>query len=137
MNYTESVRYLMTLGRELAAPSHARAAKFDLANSRALAARMDNPQNKFRIVHIAGTNGKGSTAAMIESTLRRAGHRTGLYTSPHLERINERIRVDGAEISDAEFGAAFTRLHELIEQMLSTGELPAHPTFFECMTAMA
>lgn len=137
MDYAEAVRVLLTLGRELAAPSHARAAKFDLANSRALASRLGTPQSKFRIVHIAGTNGKGSTAAMIESILRSAGHRTGLYTSPHLERINERIRVDEAEISDAEFAAAFTRLHELIEKMLSTGELPAHPTFFECVTAMA
>ncbi len=137
MNYTESVNYLLTLGRELAAPSHARAAKFELTNIRALAARMGDPQNKFRSVHIAGTNGKGSTAAMMESVLRRAGYRTGLYTSPHLESINERIRVDGVPISDEEFAAAFTRLHELIEQMLGAGELAAHPTFFECMTAMA
>jgi dihydrofolate synthase/folylpolyglutamate synthase len=137
MEYNEAVRYLLTLGRELAAPSHARAAKFDLANIRALAERMQQPQNKFKSVHIAGTNGKGSTAAMIERILRASGYKTGLYTSPHLERINERIRVNGAEISDAEFGAAFTRLHRLIEEMLSTGELAAHPTYFECVTAMA
>lgn len=137
MDYSEAVRYLLTLGRELAAPSHARAAKFDLANIQALAARMSDPQNQFRSIHIAGTNGKGSTAAMVESILRCAGYRTGLYTSPHLERMNERIRVDGEEISDAEFAGAFTRLHKLIEQMLSSGELAAHPTFFECITAMA
>jgi dihydrofolate synthase/folylpolyglutamate synthase len=137
MNYTESVNYLLTLGRELAAPSHARAAKFELTNIRALAARMDNPQNKFRNIHIAGTNGKGSTAAMTESILRCAGYRTGLYTSPHLESINERIRLNGVPISDEEFAAAFTRLHALIEQMLGAGELAAHPTFFECVTAMA
>ncbi len=137
MDYAEAVRYLLTLGRELAAPSHARAAKFDLANIRALASRMGDPQNQFRSIHIAGTNGKGSTAAMLESILRCAGYRTGLYTSPHLERMNERIRVDGEEISDAEFAGAFTRLHKLIEQMLSSGELAAHPTFFECITAMA
>jgi len=137
MEYNDAVRYLLTLGRELAAPSHARAAKFDLANIRALAARMGEPQRKFASVHIAGTNGKGSTAAMVESILRHAGFKTGLYTSPHLERINERIRVNGAEISDAEFAAAFTRLRGLIEEMLSTGELAAHPTYFECVTAMA
>jgi dihydrofolate synthase / folylpolyglutamate synthase len=137
MNYTESVNFLLTLGRELAAPSHARATKFELTNIRALAARMENPQNKFRSIHIAGTNGKGSTAAMIESVLRRAGYRTGLYTSPHLESINERIRIDGVPISDEEFAAAFTRLHALIEQMLGAGQLAAHPTFFECVTAMA
>jgi dihydrofolate synthase/folylpolyglutamate synthase len=137
MEYNEAVRYLLTLGRELAAPSHARAAKFDLANIRALALRMGEPQKKFASVHIAGTNGKGSTAAMAERILRCAGFKTGLYTSPHLERINERIRMNGAEISDAEFAAAFTRLHGLIEAMLSTGELAAHPTYFECVTAMA
>jgi dihydrofolate synthase / folylpolyglutamate synthase len=137
MNYTESVSYLLTLGRELAAPSHARATKFELTNIRALAARMENPQNKFRSIHIAGTNGKGSTAAMMESILRRAGYHTGLYTSPHLESINERIRLDGIPISDEEFAAAFTRLHALIEQMLGAGQLAAHPTFFECVTAMA
>jgi dihydrofolate synthase/folylpolyglutamate synthase len=137
MEYNEAVRYLLTLGRELAAPSHARAAKFDLANIRALAERMGQPQNKFKSVHIAGTNGKGSTAAMVERILRSAGFKTGLYTSPHLERINERIRVNGAEISDVEFAAALTRLHRLIEEMLSMGELAAHPTYFECVTAMA
>ncbi|MGA7783280.1 MAG: folylpolyglutamate synthase/dihydrofolate synthase family protein, partial [Candidatus Acidiferrales bacterium] len=137
MEYNEAVRYLLTLGRELAAPSHARAAKFDLANIRALAQRMGEPQKKFASVHIAGTNGKGSTAAMAERILRCAGFKTGLYTSPHLERINERIRVNGAEIGDAEFAAAFTRLRGLIEAMLSTAELAAHPTYFECMTAMA
>ena len=137
MNYTESVNYLLTLGRELAAPSHARATKFELTNIRALAARTENPHNKFRSIHIAGTNGKGSTAAMTESVLRRAGYRTGLYTSPHLESINERIRINGVPISDEEFAAAFTRLHALIEQMLGAGELAALPTFFECVTAMA
>jgi dihydrofolate synthase / folylpolyglutamate synthase len=137
MNYTESVNYLLTLGRELAAPSHARATKFELTNIRALTARMENPQNKFRSIHIAGTNGKGSTAAMTESILRRAGYRTGLYTSPHLESINERIRINGVPVDDEEFAAAFTRLHALIEQMLGAGELAAHPTFFECITAMA
>jgi dihydrofolate synthase/folylpolyglutamate synthase len=137
MNYTESVNFLLTLGRELAAPSHARATKFELTNIRALTARMENPQNKFRSIHIAGTNGKGSTAAMMESILRRAGYRTGLYTSPHLESINERIRLDGISVSDEEFAAAFTRLHALIEQMLGAGQLAAHPTFFECVTAMA
>ena len=137
MNYSESLQYLLSLGRELAAPSHARAMKFDLANIRALSSQMGDPWKKFRSVHIAGTNGKGSTAAITESILRSAGIRTGLYTSPHLEHINERIRIAGANLSDQEFAGAFTRLHQLIEQMLSSGALPAHPTFFECLTAMA
>jgi dihydrofolate synthase / folylpolyglutamate synthase len=137
MNYSESLHYLFSLGRELAAPSHARAMKFDLANIRALVSQMGNPEAQFHSIHLAGTNGKGSTAAMIESVLRAAGIRTGLYISPHLERINERIRVAGQEIPDAAFAEAFSRLHALIEQMLSTGGLAAHPTFFECLTAMA
>jgi dihydrofolate synthase/folylpolyglutamate synthase len=88
-------------------------------------------------VHIAGTNGKGSTAAMLESILRAAGLRTGLYTSPHLVRINERIRVASEDISDADFAAAFFRVHAFIEVLLASGSLAAHPTYFECLTAMA
>jgi dihydrofolate synthase/folylpolyglutamate synthase len=81
-------------------------------------------------VHIAGTNGKGSTAAFLEAMLREAGYRTGLYTSPHLERINERIRVEGKDISDEAFGEVFSRVHALIEKLLADGSLRAHPTFF-------
>ncbi len=137
MDYAQSVRYLMTLGRELASPQHARAAKFDLHNIRVLCARLGDPQHALRCVHVAGTNGKGSTCAMLASILNSAGLRTGLYTSPHLLRINERIRIAGAEISDADFAAEFTRVHQAIEELLASGTLPAHPTFFECLTAMA
>jgi dihydrofolate synthase / folylpolyglutamate synthase len=137
MNYNESVRYLLTLGRELASPQQARAAKFDLCNIRAICERMDHPERRFASVHIAGTNGKGSTAAMLASIIRAARLRCGLYTSPHLLRINERIRLDGSEISDADFAASFTRVLAIIEELLASGTLPAHPTYFECVTAMA
>ena len=137
MNYEESVRYLYSLGRELASPRQASAMKFDLFNITVLCERLGYPERAFESVHIAGTNGKGSTAAMIESILRAAGLRTGLYTSPHLERINERIRVGGKEISDSDFAAAFTRLRDVIEELLAAGLLVAHPTFFECVTAVA
>src|ERR1700694_5791026 len=137
MTYEESVRYLFTLGRELASPQQASVAKFDLANITTLCERLGQPQRAFQSVHIAGTNGKGSTAAMLDSILRAAGLRTGLYTSPHLERINERIRLNGQEISDADFAATFTRLHKMIEELLAAGKLAAHPTFFECVTALA
>ena len=103
MNYDESVRALMALGRELAAPQQARVQKFGLENISILAEALGNPQRAAPCVHIAGTNGKGSTAAMLESILRAAGLRTGLYTSPHLERINERIRINGEDISDDGF----------------------------------
>jgi dihydrofolate synthase/folylpolyglutamate synthase len=137
MNYDDSVRYLLSLGRELAAPTQGAAAKFDLENITVLAERLGRPDRAYPIVHIAGTNGKGSTAAFLESILRRAGFRTGLNTSPHLERINERIRLNGEEISDEAFAETFTRIHLLIEELLAAGKLRAHPTYFECVTAMA
>lgn len=137
MTYEQAVAYLLTLGRELASPQHAMAAKFDLENIGALTARLGHPERAFRSVHIAGTNGKGSTAAMLASILRAAGLRVGLYTSPHLLRINERIRIDGAEIPDADFAAAFTRVRAVMEELLASGGLAAHPTYFECVTAMA
>ena len=137
MNYDEAVRYLLTLGRELAAPTQAAATKFDLENICVLAERLGRPERAYPSGHIAGTNGKGSTAAFLECILRHAGFRTGLYTSPHLESINERMRINGEEISDESFAAIFTRLQALIEELLATHKLRAHPTYFECLTAMA
>lgn len=137
MNYDEAVRYLLTLGRELAAPTQAAAAKFDLENITVLAERLGRPDRAYPSAHIAGTNGKGSTAAFLESILRHAGFRTGLNTSPHLEKINERICINGTEISDSSFAAIFTRLQALIEELLAAHKLRAHPTYFECVTAMA
>ncbi len=137
MNYESAVRYLLTLGRELAAPTQAAAAKFNLENITVLLERLGRPDRAYPSVHIAGTNGKGSTAAFVESILRDAGFRTGLNTSPHLERINERIRIDGEEISDERFAELFTRIHAVIEELLAEGKLRAHPTYFECVTAMA
>jgi dihydrofolate synthase/folylpolyglutamate synthase len=137
MNYEAAVRYLLSLGRELAAPTQAAAAKFDLENIAVLAERLGRPDRVYPIAHIAGTNGKGSTAAFLESILRRAEFRTGLNTSPHLERINERIRVNGEEIGDAAFAEVFSRIQFLIEELLAAAKLRAHPTYFECVTAMA
>jgi dihydrofolate synthase/folylpolyglutamate synthase len=137
MTYDAAVRYLLSLGRELATPTQATAVKFDLENVNVLAKRLGRPDRAYPSVHIAGTNGKGSTAAFVESILRHAGFRTGLYTSPHLEKINERIRLNGEEISDAAFAQVFTRIHSLVEALLATGKLRAHPTYFECVTAMA
>ena len=97
----EAVRYLLSLGNEL------KGAKLGLERMEALLDRLGHPERSFRGVHIAGTNGKGSTAAMIEAGLRAAGRRTGLYTSPHLVRINERIQVAGEEISEPEFAMVF------------------------------
>ncbi len=145
MNYEESVRALLALGRELSAPRQpaqssatgAQIQKFGLKNIETLCASLGNPHRAVACAHIAGTNGKGSTAAMLESILRVAGLRTGLYTSPHLERVNERIRIKGENISDDDFAAAWTLVHSKIESLMASGALAAHPTYFECITAMA
>jgi dihydrofolate synthase/folylpolyglutamate synthase len=137
MDYQSAVRYLLSLGRELAAPTQAAAAKFDLENISALTERLGRPERAFPTVHIAGTNGKGSTAAFVQAILRDAGFPTGLNTSPHLERINERIRINGEDISDEDFAGIFTRVHQVVEALLADGKLRAHPTYFEMLTAVA
>lgn len=145
MDYEESIRALLALGRELAAPRQlarsvaagAHAQKFGLENISILAEALGNPDRAAPCVHIAGTNGKGSTAAMLESILRAAGMHTGLYTSPHLAHVNERIRINGENISDAKFAAAWTRVQASVESLMASGRLAAHPTFFECLTAIA
>lgn len=86
---------------------------------------------------IAGTNGKGSTAATLASILIAARHRTALYTSPHLVRINERIRINGDDISDENFTQVYERVEEEAQRLLAAGSLPWHPSFFEMLTAMA
>ena len=134
MSYQTAVASMYALGHELAnSPSH----KFDLAHMRVLLAALDHPERKFPAVLIAGTNGKGSTAATLASILRASGLRTGLYTSPHLVRINERIRIDADEISDEDF----TLLHGVVartaERLVEERELPWHPSFFEMLTAIA
>jgi dihydrofolate synthase/folylpolyglutamate synthase len=132
MSYEAAVASMYALGHELA-HTH----KFDLAQVRVLLAALDHPEKQFPSVLIAGTNGKGSTAATLASILTASGVRTGLYTSPHLVRINERVRIHGEPISDDDF----TRLHDLIEQvaerLTDSGQLPAHPSFFEMLTAIA
>src|ERR1700735_5385013 len=122
MNYEESERTLLPRGRELASPQQASVQKFALENISTLAAALGNPQRSSPCVHIAGTNGKGSTAAMLDSILRTAGLRSGLYTSPHLERINERIRIDGEDISDEDLAAVWTRVRSSIESLMASGK---------------
>ena len=137
MNYEQSVDSLFRLGRELGAPRQARLQKFGLQNIAILAAELGDPHLAVPCVHIAGTNGKGSTAAMLESITQKAGLRTGLYTSPHLERINERVRIEGEDIRDEDFASVWTRIWHAIESLMASGKLESHPTFFECVTAIA
>ena len=131
MNYAESVRFLYSLGNEI------QTAKFDLERITRVLEAFGNPHRMGRFVHVAGTNGKGSTSAMIEAGLRAAGVRTGLYTSPHLVEPTERIQIAGQAITPDQFAKVFTEVHETAERMLQAGELDLHPTYFESVTAMA
>ena len=104
---------------------------------RVLLAALDHPERRFPSVLIAGTNGKGSTAATLASILQASGLRTGLYTSPHLVRINERIQIDGEQISDDDFALVHDLVDRTAERLVGEGELPWHPSFFEMLTAIA
>ena len=134
MSYETAVARIYALGHELAQmPSP----KFDLDHMRVLLRALDYPERRFPSVLIAGTNGKGSTAATLASILKASGLRTGLYTSPHLIRINERIRINGEEISDDEFALLHDMIDRTAERLVGESELPWHPSFFEMLTAIA
>jgi dihydrofolate synthase / folylpolyglutamate synthase len=134
MSYRAAVERMYALGHELAQmPSH----KFDVAYMRVLLAALENPERRFPGVLVAGTNGKGSTAATLASILQASGVRTGLYTSPHLVRINERIRINMEEISDDDFALLHDVVDRTAERLVGEGELPWHPSFFEMLTAIA
>ncbi len=134
MSYETAVARIYALGHELAqTPS----SKFDLEHMRVLLRALDHPERQFPGVLIAGTNGKGSTASTLASILQASGVRTGLYTSPHLIRINERIRINGEEISDDEFALLHDMVDRTAERLVGEGELPWHPSFFEMLTAIA
>jgi dihydrofolate synthase / folylpolyglutamate synthase len=134
MTYDTAVAQLYELGHELSrTPSH----KFDLAHMRVLLAAIGDPQNRFKSVLIAGTNGKGSTAATLASILIAARHKTGVYTSPHLVRVNERIRINNLEIYESDFSEIYDRVEHAATTLMREGKLPWHPSFFEMLTAMA
>ena len=138
MSYAAAVDHLYALGHELAptTPSAPRR-KFDLGHMRVLAGALGDPQTAFPSVLIAGTNGKGSTAATLASILTAAGYRTGLYTSPHLVRVNERIQIDGAQIGDEDFARLYFQVDEAARHLVEAGDLPHPPSFFEVLTALA
>jgi dihydrofolate synthase/folylpolyglutamate synthase len=148
MLYTEAVDRLDALGAELhTAPGQPRR-KFELAQMRTLMAALGDPQQHFRSVLIAGTNGKGSTASTLASVLAASGLRTGLYTSPHLVRVNERMQIlsrtpDTAHqvtdtlIPDDDFSQRLEAVIHVAERLVSEGSLPGPPSFFETVTAMA
>src|SRR5579872_2557843 len=126
-SYPDSVRFLYALGNEI------KTAKLGLDRIRKVLAALGDPQRAFRVIHIAGTNGKGSTCAMIDAALRAARVRAGLFTSPHLLEPTERIQVDGIPVTPEQFRQAFAVVHEAAERL----DLDCHPTYFETVTAMA
>ncbi|HLW52030.1 MAG TPA: folylpolyglutamate synthase/dihydrofolate synthase family protein [Candidatus Angelobacter sp.] len=129
--YESAVSRLLQLGHELSSQQ-----KFDLEHMRRLAKALGNPQQRLPSVLIAGTNGKGSTAATLAAIVEAAGYRTGLYTSPHLAEINERIQINHEPISNAEFAEIYDRVETVAQELVARGELPWHPSFFEMLTAM-
>jgi dihydrofolate synthase/folylpolyglutamate synthase len=131
MDYSQSVNYLYGLGHEILS------AKFRLENIQILLEALGNPQKKYRSVLVAGTNGKGSVSAMVESVVRTAGHRTALYTSPHLITIEERMKVCGEEISQADFAKFASVIRRTSERLVAEKRLVTVPTFFEQVTAIA
>jgi dihydrofolate synthase/folylpolyglutamate synthase len=157
MSYTAAVDRLLALAPELSPTAPRR--KFDLEHMRTLARALGDPQTRFPAILIAGTNGKGSTAATLASILTAAGLRTGLYTSPHLTRPTERIRVSqsatnaGAprlasetwdeppqtlsEIPEPDFARLYFQVDETADRLVAANQLPHHPSFFETLTALA
>jgi dihydrofolate synthase/folylpolyglutamate synthase len=131
MDFQESLSYLLSLGHETLAM------KLGLRNTELLLEALSNPHRSFESVQIAGTNGKGSTAAMLASICRHAGIETGLYTSPHLRSITERISINGTEISENSFAVFASKVREAAEGLLAQGKTEALPTFFEHITAIA
>lgn len=111
--------------------------KLGLQNIRTLLRALGDPQRAFPAVHVAGTNGKGSVSAMLERILRGHGFRTGLYTSPHLVGVEERLRVDGEAIPAERFCGLLDLARGTIDTLMSSGRLVYHPTFFEVLTALA
>ena len=131
MNFDESIQYLLSLGHETLA------IKLGLRNTELLLNALHNPEQSFVSVQIAGTNGKGSTAVFLDSICRAAGIRTGLYTSPHLESITERIKIAGEDISSKDFARYATDIRQTGERLVAEGQIEALPTFFEHVTAIA
>ena len=126
MNYKEIVNYIEEIP------------KFTVKNppehTKELLRRLGNPENNMKVIHVAGTNGKGSTCAYLASMLSNGGYRTGLFTSPHLVKINDRFRINGEVMADEDFVISFRKVKEIIDQVAVDGL--AHPSYFETLLLM-
>src|SRR5437868_9745742 len=131
MRFEDALSYLLSLGHETLA------IKLGLTNTETLLNALGNPQQSFPAVQIAGTNGKGSTASFLDSIRPAAGIRTGLFTSPHLVSVTERIQIDGRPISESDFARLTNEVKTTAEKLVQSGKLEALPTFFEHVTAIA
>ena len=131
VNFEQSLQYLLSLGHETLAM------KLGLRNTELLLESLGNPHRHYESIQIAGTNGKGSTAVMLDSICRAGGIRTGLYTSPHLITITERIKIAGSEIAKADFADLATEVRVAADRLVAQGTIEALPTFFEHVTAIA
>jgi len=129
MNYQECLNYLEQAARF--------GIKLGLENIRLLLEELDSPQNSFPSILVAGTNGKGSVCAMIQSALQKHGLKVGLYTSPHLVRVEERIRINHKLIPSSDFCQILSYLRKKVDELLSSGRLTFPPTYFELLTALA
>src|SRR6185369_7143134 len=116
MDFATSTSYLHSLGHEVLA------AKYGLESIRLLLERLGHPERSYKSVIVAGTNGKGSVAAMIDSIARAAGHRSALFTSPHLMRIQERMRVGGIEATEADFARLASLVRNAGESLVASGQ---------------
>lgn len=126
MNYEEAVAYIEETPKFTT--------KNSLEHTKECLRRLGNPQEKFRVIHVAGTNGKGSTCAFLTSILREAGYSCGLFTSPHLVKINERFQINEVMISDEVFLQAFQKVKALSDELVAEGSY--HPTYFEMLFLM-
>ncbi len=131
MNFEESVEYLLNLGNEILAM------KLGLESTEKLLAALGNPEKNFLKIQVAGTNGKGSTCAFLDAICLSAKIKTGLFTSPHLVSITERIKINGEEISEKDFAQQATKIRRISEDLVKNGKLENVPTFFEQVTAIA
>src|ERR1700751_2311893 len=134
LSYEAAIARMFALGHEFAQPpSH----KFDLAHMRVPLEALEHPEQRFPAVLVAGTNGKGSPPAPLASILQASGYKTGLYSSPHLVRINERIRMNGSPIGNDDFALIHDVVDRPAERLITEAELPWRPSFFEMLTAIA
>jgi dihydrofolate synthase/folylpolyglutamate synthase len=137
MSYAAAIENLSALIPELLSIPGAPRRKFSLKEIGLLCAALGDPQLSYPSVLVAGTNGKGSTSSSLASIARESGLRVGLYTSPHLDRVNERVKLNGQDIPDDDFARLYFRVHDAAQQLVLASALPTFPSYFELLTALA